>query len=177
MLKQTAFNPLPHKHPVSDITGLDTTKYFASVKASTNLATVGNTDVYATNNWTVESNAQGVYKSASDPGVGTGYARFVVPKTGMYRLTFDGVMNTAQRGAIKLTLNSRAATSGSIGTDARISSGGEGCTLGISIHAKLTVNDVLYWCWWTDQTAGVPDMLANHFGGVNTRVTIRWVGV
>lgn len=180
MLKQTAFPPLPHKHKKEDIVGLDETRYFASVVLGSNLDAWANQDRWANADgpWLVESNNQGVYKPPSDNTAGGGgFARFVIPRTGIYKITFNAVINTAQRGGIKVTRNGRSVVNNSIATDARFSSGGEGVTLCASFQGSLTANDTINWSWWTDQTAGVPQVQANHFGATNTRVTCRWINV
>lgn len=150
-------------------------KYYSVVRLTANKNCVANADVWATTDWTADINRGSVFKSSVTAGVGSGYARLVIPETGFYVITFKGAINTSNKAAIKVTKNSRDVLNGSVATNALVSSGAEGVTAFAYTEEKFNQNDVLYWSWWTDQTAGVPALLASHFGGVKATVTCKWV--
>lgn len=149
--------------------------------ASTTGLLAANAETFAQSGWTASKNVSSTFKSSSDSGTGSGWARFVAPIPGFYELSAQiciGMADYGKMAGFKFTLNGRTATSNTIAFDHRKETpnafGGTGAHVILRVHQpyQLSAGDIIYWTTWGEVQYDIKNIA---LGGARTRVSCRWV--
>ena len=184
-IKATAYNPTPHTHALTDVTGIDTALYGAAGRTQAPVCDfvysgtfgIGNaSDTSAGGGFSSLVDTAGMWFGAGGGGAGdTTKARVLIPFTGRYEVDWqwfvDGVGTSVCSATV--TMNGTSVTSNSIAAAQGAGNGWAGP------HARVSrvfnANDLLYFWMWQGSGA-TRTVYGTWFGGVRTRGTIRWVG-
>lgn len=185
VMKQTSFNPSPHRHLLEDIIGANQAIYgdegrteppvceMEFTAAST--FTIGsNEDIAASSGWTAVKDNASMFFPSSAGGIGTGYARIRIPQTGRYyvewRYYIDGVGTSAPTASV--LKDSATVTSGSI-MNAQGAANGWACPTAAGEHFLTAGTFLYFWVW---QGSGETRTChATWFGGSKSGAKVRWV--
>lgn len=150
--------------------------------SSTTGVLTANAETFAQAGWASFRNVSSLFKSSTDSGSGSGWARFVTPIAGVYEIQAQcniglGAANN-NMAALKFTLNGRTATSNTFAYDHRRTTpnafgvGGEHVILRVDYRGYFGVGDIIYWTTWSDVGYDIKNAV---LGGARTKIYMRWL--
>lgn len=177
-IKETAYNPLPHRHNVFDVIDLDKELYGEAGRTkapvidfqySGSFGIGAATDTAAGGGFSPSVDTAAMWGGAGD----TTKARVTIPVTGRYEVDWQFYVDGIGAGVCtaNVLMNGTSVTSNAIASAQGAGNGWAGPHAHVS--RVFNKNDILYFYMWTPVAGSVR---GTWFGGSRTRGVVRYVG-
>lgn len=183
VMKQTSFNPSPHRHLLEDVIGANQAFYgdegrteppICEMQYAGTFSAANATDVAMGAGWVAVQDNATMFFAAEAGGIGSGYARIRIPQDGRYDIEWqyyiDGIGTTTCSASV--LKDSATVTSGSL---INAQGAGNGWAAPMAKGTKfLTAGTFLYfWLWHNAGSAKT--VHGAWFGGSRSHASVRWV--